>query len=533
MFAPGLRGAMRSSHGSLRLAQSATGMQPAFSDMFLATATRNRHATVIATLMRQAQVRWQSDSTNSKRPHQQPPPPKQKPLTKEEVFHVLKKGLDFRPLMRAFTGSGFRKLYRQSPEELVIALGLLAFISIGIVMLVYQYFTYFQSSQFTVFPDDVAQSLRRALYYTNYSPEPALAMKWYNKAIEQCKAHGIDPFHDEIMGIRIQIAQWLEGLHSYKGAIQVLEELFKACNGWMDKFEQMVRDGKVGKDGKLTVPLEEAALSPRMQKALEQAKEKAKDPDKPDTLLEKQLEYETLWRKRNRILAMMVKINTKLGDLYADPHVLENDLAGERLVWAVETTLKELHRRQTEGVKEGEGPWFTEEELGAELERLGQHYESKSYHYLAAPAFLQAITLSPKDSCHTAVIMNNLAISLAQQPIRPPINAQAAGSSPHAQPPTRQSLLASARQWALQAKATSEKVQGEARTEECDAACAVALCNLGTIASMGGDVMEARRWFQESLAMSKKLNFPEGVDQAQAGLDLLDRPSAQTTTTNR
>jgi len=528
MSSPSLRGALRSSHGVLRLSQVAARHPQAFGDTFLSTTLRHRTPATIISYVCQSQIRHLSDSTNSKRA--QPPPPKPKPLSKDEIFLVLRKGLDFRPLMRAFTGPGFRKLYRQSPEELIIAIGLLVFIGIGIVMLIHQYFTYFQSPQFTVFPDDVAQSLRRALYYTNYSPEPALAMKWYNKAIEQCKAHGIDPFHDETMGIRIQIAQWLEGLHSYKGAIQVLEELFKACSGWQEKFEQMVRDGKVGKDGKLTISLEEAGagLSPRMQKAVAEAKEKAeRGDDKPDPLLERKLDYENLWRKRNRILAMMVKINTKLGDLYADPHVLENDLAGERFLWSVETTLKEMHRRQTEGVKEGEGPWFTEEELGAELERLGQHYESKSYHYLAAPAFLQAITLAPKDSCHTAVLMNNLAISLAQQPVRPPINTQPGSSQTIPQPATRQSLLASAQQWALQAKATTERIQGEARTEECDAACAVALCNLGTIASMGGDPVEARRWFQESLAMSERLNFPEGAHQAQTGLDLLDKPSAR------
>ncbi|KXJ91030.1 hypothetical protein Micbo1qcDRAFT_205055 [Microdochium bolleyi] len=474
-------------------------------------------------------MRLQSDNAGSKRPT--PPPQQQKPLSTDEIFHILRKGLDFRPLMKAFTGSGFRKLYRQSPEELVLALGLLGFISIGIAMLVYQYVTYFQSAQFTVFPEDVAQSLRRALYYTNYSPDPPLAMKWYNKAIDQCKAHGIDPLHDETMGIRIQIAAWLEGIKSYKGAIQVLEELYKQCGKWVDNMEQMVRDGKIDKAGKLTVPLEEVEVSPRVKQALEMAKEKekakadGKDTDVPTALLERELDYENFWRKRNRVLAMMVKISTKLGDLYADPHVLESDLAGERVIWSVETTLKELHRRQTEGVKEGEGPWFSEEELGAELERLGQHYESKSQHYLAAPAFLQAITLSPKDSCHTAVMMNNLAISLAQQPIRPPIDTTPGGSLPpqqqRAQPPTRQSLLASARQWALQAKATSEKVQGEARTEECDAACAVALCNLGTIASMGGDTDEARRWFQESLELSRKLRFPVGIEEAQAGLDML------------
>ena len=79
-------------------------------------------------------------------------------------------------------------------------------------------------------------------------------------------------------------------------------------------------------------------------------------------------------------------------------------------------------------------------------------------------------------------------------------------------------MLNSARQWALQAHATSKKVEGEDRTPECDEACAVALCNLGEIAAMTGDMEEAKKRFKESLALSKRIAFPEGVNQAQDGL---------------
>lgn len=140
---------------------------------------------------------------------------------------------------------------------------------------------------------------------------------------------------------------------------------------------------------------------------------------------------ENLWAKRTRILGKSVGISVKLGELYSDEHVLQGDSAGERLVWAVETVLKELQRRQVEGVREGEGDWMTPEQIGGALEgtlypyyegvlgstrhlvqaaakyigtALGNHYESKSQHYLAAPLFLQAISLSPPNSCHTAVL---------------------------------------------------------------------------------------------------------------------------------
>jgi hypothetical protein len=79
-------------------------------------------------------------------------------------------------------------------------------------------------------------------------------------------------------------------------------------------------------------------------------------------------------------------------------------------------------------------------------------------------------------------------------------------------------LLASARSWAQQALGTAQKVAGEERTEECDEACAVAICNLGDIAAIAGDVEEAKRRFRESLELSQKISFKPGIAQAKDGL---------------
>ncbi|KAF3058432.1 putative tpr domain-containing protein [Daldinia childiae] len=219
---------------------------------------------------------------------------------------------------------------------------------------------------------------------------------------------------------------------------------------------------------------------------------------------------ENLWGKRTRILGKLVGISVKL----------ENFIP----------TNMSSKRRQVEGVKEGEGDWMTPEQIGGALEALGNHYESKSQHYLSAPLFLQAVSLSPRNSCHTAVLMNNLAISLAQQPINTPTNtnptSQGSRSNVAARP-TRSTLLASARAWALQAQETAQKVQGEDRTDECDEACAVALCNLGDIAAMTGDTEEARRKFKESLSLSKRIAFDPGVAQAQEGLQRLSTVTKQ------
>ncbi|XXH03552.1 hypothetical protein Hte_009957 [Hypoxylon texense] len=432
------------------------------------------------------------------------------------LFRALKQGLSFRPIISAFRGQSLRKLFRQSPEELVLAIIILCALSGISVYVIYTYFKYFQSRQFTRFPPQIAKSLRRALYYSNYAPDPKLALKYYKLALQQCSEAGLDPFSDEVMGVKIQLAAWFEKIGSYKNSIEVLESLLRDCRKWIEVMEKSVRDGLVDKSGSL-------AGTPKPQGSTTEG----------DSESEKDTQPENLWAKRSRILGKSVGISVKLGELLADDHVLQGDSAGQHLIWAVETVLKELQRRQTQGVKEGEGDWMTPEQIGGALEALGNHYESKSLYYLAAPLFLQAITLSPPNSCHTAVLMNNLAISLAQQPVDaspdPSQIPQAAGSTVAARP-SRSSLLASARSWALQAQATAQKVQGEDRTDECDEACAVALCNLGDIAAMAGDKDEARRRFEESLTLSRKIAFAPGATQAQEGLQRVSTKPSQGST---
>lgn len=454
-------------------------------------------------ILRFLQKRRQSSSSAGKNGGEQQPPLPPSKL----ILRAIRQGLSFRPLFSAFRGKNLRTLFRQSPEELVIAIILLCGCAAVSVYVVYAYFNYFQSQQFTRFPPDIAKSLRRALYYTNYAPDPKLAHKYYKLALEQCKAAGMDPFSDEVIGVRIQLAAWLEKIGNFQNSIEVLEALLQDSKNWVELMEKSVQDGLIDNLGRLKTT---TAIQPNI-------------PKEGDESTAEVVEPENLWAKRTRVLGKSIGISVKLGELYADDHVLQGDAAGEHLVWAVETVLKELQRRQVEGVKDGEGDWMSPEQIGGALEALGNHYESKSQHYLAAPLYLQAITLSPPDSCHTAVLMNNLAISLAQQPIQSPFNAQPAPGKEKSSPspeqvPTRAVLLSSARSWALQALSTAKKVTGEGRTEECDEACAVAMCNLGDIAAMAGDAEEARRRFLESLELSQRLAFKPGITQAKEGL---------------
>jgi hypothetical protein len=190
-----------------------------------------------------------------------------------------------------------------------------------------------RNEQLHRFPKKVAKSLRRAIYYSDFNKRPEFALKYYKQALEQCDELGLDFFSDQVVGIKLRMAKWLVEIHSMKSAIRVLEELLGEMKRWQTVMESAVRTDQ---------------------------------PQQPG--LNGEEVRRQLWVKRNKILGKATAISVKLGELYADDHVLQPDKAHRHLVWAVETTLQEIRRRAVDGLKEGEGPWMSREEVGATLE---------------------------------------------------------------------------------------------------------------------------------------------------------------------
>ena len=218
--------------------------------------------------------------------------------------------------------------------------------------------------------------MRKALYYTNIALDPKLAVKYYRQALQVANEIGMDPFSDEIIGVKIQLAALMERIQQYKKAIDILEIVKSDNLRWMEEL-----GNKPGNEG-----------------------------------------------KRTRVLRKTIGVSVKLGELYGNEYMDEKEVAEQRLIWAVETILKEQHRRAKEGIKPGEGEWMSAEEIGGSLEgqtlvlwstrrvltyclALGHNYEEKNQHYLAAPLFLQALTMSSPTSCHTAILSKCSALS--------------------------------------------------------------------------------------------------------------------------
>lgn len=352
-----------------------------------------------------------------------------------------------------------------------------------------------------------------------------MALKYYKKAMEQVKEVGLDPFSDEVLGIRIQVSFWLQKINNYKASIDVLESVLVDCKKWIDVMEQSVAAGKVNEAGRyVTESIElKSQTAQKAAAAAPPSKNNAvKATDDKDGETESEPEAETLFRKRQRLLAKAIGTAVKLGEMYADEHVLNPDKSHDHLVWAVETSLKEFRRLKVDGVKPGEQAWLSPPELGGMMESLGRDYERRSQFQLAVPLFFQALKLC-ESPCHRAIIMNNLAASFAQHPIFTPNTADVSEaiqqiSDQVALPQTRKECLEAALNWAENAYLHGEDVKGDDRTAECDEACAVALCNWGDVAAMLGKRELAQQKYRQCIEMSQKMEYTDGVRQAQEGL---------------
>jgi len=194
----------------------------------------------------------------------------------------------------------------------------------GLVFYVESFYRNYVVGQFTKFPDPVAKKLRRALYYTNWDLQPKNALKYYVETLQVAEELGMSPFSDEIMGVKVQLAAFMEKIQEYQKAIQILKILKNDNLRWIEAAKEL--PGYAA--------------------------------------------------NRTRILGKTVGVSVKLGELYANQYVMETGNAEKELVWAVETVLKEQKRREVEGVKPDEGDWMSPEEIGGSLE--GQ-YSLKSH----------------------------------------------------------------------------------------------------------------------------------------------------------
>ncbi|KAF2403750.1 hypothetical protein EJ06DRAFT_536124 [Trichodelitschia bisporula] len=359
----------------------------------------------------------------------------------------------------------FKGTFKQHPVYSTLAVSIIVSMLAMLGYANYVYITYIQGS-FSAFPEPVAKPLRRALYYTNITPDPQRALKYYKEAMAAAEEVRMDPFSDEVLGLRIQIAYFLEKNHNHALAARVLEGVMEACMAWVAREgDKHVTDGQ-----------------------------------------------------RSRVLGKTVGIGVKLGELYSNPFVDDQEAAEVALVGAVETVLREKQRREKEGVKEGEGDWMSDEEIGGALESLGEHYQAAKKPQLATPLFLQALTLCPPKSCHAAILMNNLAAALSGLPQPSQTQALTPGSPKE---PQNIDFTSQATLWARKAITLASSIAPPERTEECDMACVAATCNLAEFAELQGRPDEALKLWREAESLAKAIGYEQGLNMCNEALTRL------------
>ncbi|KAK4195091.1 hypothetical protein QBC40DRAFT_25007 [Triangularia verruculosa] len=451
-----------------------------------------------------------------------------------------------------------RQTWKEEPIGLVVgAIG--ATLSMAFLAFTfYQYFAYYNSPTFTVFPEDIAFALRKALYFGDFKKDTKRALHYYKQAIELCQEHKLDHFSDEVMGIKLKLADWLEKIDNHRNAIHILENLLSDCQRWIVAFEKAEKEeilpgqknykpqhaikaveGEEPGDVKMVVipppPVEEEEGAKSEGDSAAQPQQPVQPPTNPDcTPIQPK---ETFRGKRTRLLTKSISIAVKLASLYSDEHVLERETAHEKLVWAVETNLREMARRQEEGLKEGEGKWMSSEEIGGTLESLAHDYQSQAQHHLAVPLLFQALRLCDQP-CHTAMLMSNISTSFAEHPLLPPgdspvdaLMEQDASQIFATAKQQRSAYLDAAERWAQNAITQAKRTTGEERTQECDQACAAAIINYGSILALQGKPDQAREKFEQAKNMIKKMDVEDKAvyeKEVEEGLRKLNGESDET-----
>jgi tetratricopeptide (TPR) repeat protein len=341
----------------------------------------------------------------------------------------------------------------------------------GIWMYVpYLYQTYI-IGQYHKYPEAVAKKLRRAIYYSKIDVNVPEALKYFEQAIDVAREEGMDPMSDEVMGIKFEIAGLMERINAYGEAIKVLDLVVAQNLEWIEAHKD--------------------------------------DPE--------------LKKQRAHVLYQTVKVQIKVAGHYANPAIWDRDTAEAKLVWAVETLVKEKQRREREGVsEEEEGPWMSDDEMGASIEELASLYSEKNQHYLAVPLYLRALSIKPTTDCHSVILMSNVASSLAQQSPRAARAAQAyaqsrnlqSSSTPSGPIATKEQMIDNARLWAEKALTLGQQIRPPQRTEECDIGCVVATHNLGEIAEMLGNKEAAIERYTEAVSLAKGIGYQEGLEMS-------------------
>jgi tetratricopeptide (TPR) repeat protein len=362
--------------------------------------------------------------------------------------------------------------------------------------------------RYSRYPPEVAERLRRAVYYTEIDLSPPLALKWYKEALIVADQLDMHPFSDEVLGIRLNIAMMLEKAGLAKAAIEVLEKTQADCKAWVEngRRRQMIRDReRAGRVASGTVdPVQ-------MESEQEILKAEEKDNQLRDTIMKK-----------------VVGMGIKVAELYSSEYVRDTEKAEKALVDSVNTSVTELRRRRDMNLpvtKEGGDTFMNLAEIATAYSELADLYSKQGKHDLAATLYMHALGLIKEEegestTCVQVVLLNNVSSQMAEH-AQNPDRYLASTQELHGPPMSRDQLLDAAAQWAKKALDVAAHIKPPTRDGDCDLACQIAAYNLGEIAEMQTNFEEARKYYREARNLASRISFEEGITKAEEALKRL------------
>ncbi|CEN59869.1 hypothetical protein ASPCAL02310 [Aspergillus calidoustus] len=356
--------------------------------------------------------------------------------------------------------------------------------------------------QYAKYPPAVAKHLRTAVWYTEVDLNPPLALKSYKEAMHAAAEAKMHPYSDEVLGIKLQTSRMLEKAGLIEGAVKVLEQTRTETLAWIEKSKERARQNKEAKEKRKI----EHGETPPGQKL---------EIDDPEVLQrwKKIQEFEAYEEKqRAKCIKKVVGMSLKLGELYESDHMQNPEKSEAAYESAVEIAMKELQSRESQGLPvagraDGEDDheieYLTRQEVAVALTQLADSYVGNDKRIdLAIPVIVRALELlrveeGSRPSCKQALLMSNTG----------GIWGKRAGMPFQTKDPeaSRKQAYEAAKQWSVNALELSEKVSPLIRDEACDAACMLAMFNLGEIAEQCGSPKEAEKWYRDALALSKKI----------------------------
>ncbi|KAI5803428.1 hypothetical protein DFH27DRAFT_49022 [Peziza echinospora] len=361
-------------------------------------------------------------------------------------------------------------------------------IAAGLTLAFYGLTTYQAWSEKTLhnFPPSVAKELRRALYYATDPSTYRESLRHYISALEKAREEGLNPLSREVTGIKIEIARICELAGRTDKAVEVLRDVWTSLAQGVAKWDEEKRGDGRERTGLVKRAVETAV---RLGGLLIEMEGRGKEGE---NVLEKAVEM-VLSEERRREARFAAKGKTAPAASTAVAVPSETVLPSQDVMATDSSTGVDPDDVENDG-------WLSPLELASTFEILATYYLTTNRAYLSTPLLLHALTYLPAKSCHAATLMATISTSLA---------------STHP---------ASAQAWAEKAidMATVGTPASE-RTDDCDEACVVAMCNLAELRWRDGDLEAAGRWFRDAGVAARKMQWDEGMKKVAEGLEMLEK----------